>query len=262
MKIGVSSSCFYPLETEKSFMTLAELGVKTTEVFFNSPSELKKPFVEELNRIKTEHKMDVVSIHSFASFAEGYYIFSEYKRRFYDSLEMYKPHFNAAAQLGARYVILHGSRVSGVITTEEYAERFAVFSSEAKKFGVQVLHENVVNYVGQSPKFMAEMKQLLGEDFKMVLDLKQARRAGYDPLEFVDAVGTSIKHLHLSDCRGEQLCTPPSESGEYDFKKLFERMNGIGYDGVGMIELYSNNYRSNSELVEAMEYLNEKMNSE
>ena len=129
MRIGVSSSCYYPLETEKSLVRLGEMGVKTAEVFFNSPSELTGGLFREICEIKSYYGMDIVSFHPFMSFAEGYFLFSSYERRFYDSLEMiYKPCFEAAAKLGAKYVILHGARGKKTIPDEEYAERFFKFN--------------------------------------------------------------------------------------------------------------------------------------
>lgn len=255
MNIGVSSSCFYPLESEKSFMKLAKLGIKQTEVFFNSPSELEKPFLKEINKIKDDFGMNILSFHPYMSFAEGFFIFSDYKRRFYDSLEMYKPFFAAAAQLGAKYYILHGAKNIKVLPTEQYAERFALFKNTARQYGVEVLHENVVDYVGQSPLFMLELKHILGEEFAMVLDVKQARRAGEDPLEFVSKLGTSIKHLHLSDCDKEHDCIPPSPNGDFDFKSLFKKLKEAGYGGDGMVEVYSHNFTQPEELRKAARYL-------
>lgn len=255
MNIGVSSSCFYPLEAEKAFMNLAQLGIKTTEVFFNSPSELEAPFLKEINQIKADYGMDIVSFHPYMSFAEGFFIFSEYKRRFYDSLEMYKPFFNAAAQLGARYYIMHGSKNFKILSCEEYAERFALFKGTAKQYGVEILHENVVDYVGQSPEFMLELKRILGDEFAMVLDVKQARRAGVDTLDFVRKLGTSIKHLHLSDCDSKHDCLPPSASGSFDFVSLFTELEKIGYSGDGMVEVYRKNFTVSEQLKDAANYL-------
>ena len=48
MEIGMSSSCFYPENIEDGFKKVGELGAKTAELFFNSPSETKPPCVEEL----------------------------------------------------------------------------------------------------------------------------------------------------------------------------------------------------------------------
>ena len=35
MNLGVSSACYYPLETEIAFENLAKAGIKTTEIFFD-----------------------------------------------------------------------------------------------------------------------------------------------------------------------------------------------------------------------------------
>jgi len=260
MNIGISSSCFYPLETEKAIIRLGELGVKTAEVFFNSPSELEREYLKKICTIKDSYGMDIVSFHPYMSFAEGFFIFSSYKRRFYDSLEMYKPFFEAAATIGARYFILHGSKSFLEIDREEYAERYSLFNQMANRFGICVAHENVVDYVGQSPEFMSFMKNTLGDEFKMTIDVKQARRAGVDPFDFIKEVGKSIVHLHLSDCLGDELCLPPSPQGSFDFKRLFCEMNELGYGGKYIIELYRRNFTEDNQLKRALDYLSKTEN--
>ena len=255
MDIGISSSCFYPLETEKSLIKLGELGVNTTEVFFNSPSELEKSFLKELCEIKNYYGMEIVSFHPYMSFAEGFYIYSKYKRRFYDSLEMYKPMFNAAAQIGAKYFITHGSKAPLEISNEEYAERVHLFNKTAGEFGITVAHENVVYYASQTPQFMAFMKKTLGNEFKAVLDVKQARRAAQNPFEFIDVLKESIVHLHLSDCSLNEDCLPPSEKGSFNFKQLFDKMDEIGYNGKALIEVYRRNFNEDEDLKNSMLYL-------
>ena len=256
MRIGVSSSCYYPLETEKSLVRLGEMGVKTAEVFFNSPSELTGGLFREICEIKSYYGMDIVSFHPFMSFAEGYFLFSSYERRFYDSLEMiYKPCFEAAAKLGAKYVILHGARGKKTIPDEEYAERFFKFNETAKSFGVSAAHENVVHYSGESPEFMLYLKKMLGDSFNMVLDVKQARRTQVDYQRFIDTLRESIVHVHVSDFDAYRDCTPPKENGLFDFHKLFSSMEKIGYGGKYIIEVYSDSFRTDGELKEAYEYL-------
>lgn len=256
MRIGVSSSCYYPLETEKSLIRLGEMGVKTAEIFFNSPTELKGGLFSEICEIKSYYGMEVVSFHPFMSFAEGYFLFSNYERRFYDSLEtVYKPCFEAAAELGAKYVILHGARGKKTVSDEEYAERFFKFNETAKSFGVSAAHENVVAYSGESPEFMLYLKKMLGEDFNMVLDVKQARRTGVDYQRFIKELKESIVHVHVSDFDAYRDCTPPNKGGQFDFETLFDSMNRIGYDGKYIIEVYSDSFRTDAELKEAYEYL-------
>ena len=253
MPIGISSSCFYPLETEKALVRVGETGAKITEVFVNSPSELEKSFLKELNSIKSAYGMEIRSLHPFMSFAEGFYIFSNYKRRFLDSLEMYSKFFEAAAEIGAKRFVLHGTKIL-TIDKEEYADRLYLLGKRAESFGVSVAHENVVDYVGQDPDFMLYLKNQLGDDFKMVLDLKQARRAKVDPFDFIRKIGDSIVHVHVSDFKNGEDCLPPGE-GNFDFSKLFGEMRG--YNGSYIIELYNNNFQDDGQLVKAMNYLNE-----
>ena len=255
MEIGASSACFYPLETEKAFLKIAKLGFGHSEIFFNSPCELEKPFLRELKAISDAYSTRVTSLHPYTSAAEGYILFSGYERRFRDGIELYKSYFEAAAALGAQFIVLHGAKQIREITAEEYAERFSILNETAKGFGCCVAHENVVNFVGQTPEFMSFMKKQIGDDFKMVLDIKQARRTGVDPAEFIKEMGSSIAHVHLSDYNQSCDCLAPSEKGLYDFGSLFTALDSIGYEGKCMIELYSSGFSNESEITDGAKYL-------
>lgn len=255
MDLGVSSSCLYPLEIEKALKELGELGVKHTELFFNTPSELHNPILREIVEIKNYYGMDIATFHPYMSFAEGFYIYSKYKRRFYDSLEMYKPMWEAAAETGAKYFIMHGAKIPLEIEKEEYAERFHLFNKEARKSGITVAHENVVYYASETPSFMKFMKETLGEEFKAVLDVKQARRAKQNPYDFIDVLGDSIVHLHLSDFDNKNDCLLPSEKGFFDFKAYLDFFREKGYEGKALIEVYRKNYGEYSELKTALDYI-------
>lgn len=255
MEIGASSACFYPMETEKSFQKIAELGFSCSEIFFNSPCELEAPFLKELKAISQSYGTRVISLHPYTSFAEGYILFSGYERRFNDGIELYKKYFEAAAELGAEYIVLHGAKSLREISKEKYAERFAILNEAARSFGCSIAHENVVDFVGQSPEFMSFMKSYIGDSFRAVLDIKQARRTGVDPQCFIEALGSSIAHVHLSDYNNSCDCLPPSEKGLYDFSSLFTVLDKIGYNGKCMIELYSDNFSSESEITESAKYL-------
>ena len=255
MKFGISSSCFYPLETERSLELIGQTGAKLTEVFFNAPSELHGPLLRELIGIRDRYGMQIAAIHPFMSFAEDFYIFSEYERRFQDSLDFYKYFFAAGQTLGASLFVLHGARHLH-IEKERYAERLFKLNETAKSFGLRVAHENVVHYVGESPDFMAYLRDRLGDDFQMVLDLKQARRAGEDPFEFIDRLGKSIVHVHISDGDDLHDCLPPGK-GTFDFPRLFDSLESIGYNGVYMIELYRRNFGEPDELKKSLKWVHE-----
>ena len=255
MQIGASSACFYPLETEKSFLRLAKLGFTESEIFFNSVSELEPSFIKELKAIRDAYGMNIISFHPYESFAEGYRFFSRYERRFYDSVEGFKRYFEAAAELGAKYLVLHGSKGKIDIPKEEYAERFGRLNETAEAFGCTVAHENVVDYSGATPEFMQFMKSQLGSRFKMVLDVKQARRAKVDPYDFIRIMGDDIVHVHLSDFSENCDCLPPSEKGLFDFERLFTELDKVGYKGKYIVELYSDNYNNETEILTSAKYL-------
>lgn len=251
---GVSSACFYPLETEKSLELAGEYGFHTVELFLNSHSELEDSFVNELISIKDKYNLDIASVHPFASFAESFYLFSNYERRYTDILPLYDRLFEVTAKLGADIFVFHGAKIPGTISDEEYCRRFSHLIEMGKKYGVRVCQENVVHHRSESPAYLKMMKDTIGDDFKVVLDIKQAHRAGYSPYEFIDALGKSIIHVHISDRNSEKDCIPPL-TGEFDFPKLFNEMKKIGYKGKYIIELYYWSYEDKKEIVESYQKL-------
>lgn len=260
MKIGVSSSCFYPQETEKSFRMIAEMGIKTTEIFFNARSELGGEILDEILQIKKEYDVDIVSVHPFASFAEGFFIFSEYERRHLDSLEDYKRFFEAENKLGAKIHVVHGCKKGVPVPKERYARQYYDLVKVGKEMGIKVCHENVVNYHPETPEFMRYLADCLGDDFHMVLDIKQARRANQDPYKFIELVGNHIEHLHLSDYTYKSDCTIPDGSGRFDFRKLFDKMDELNYTGAALLEVYRSGFKKAEELAKGREWLERKYN--
>ena len=72
MKIGVSTSCFYPLETEVSLENLGKAGIRHTEIFFNALSELKQSFVDMLLDIQNEYGKTDIQIDLFNEIDNAY----------------------------------------------------------------------------------------------------------------------------------------------------------------------------------------------
>ena len=254
MAFGISTSCLYPLETEKSLDTLGKIGVRSCEVFLNSPSETTLDFAEILNKIRDEYGMKISAVHPFSSFAETYMLFSAYRRRFDDMLEFYKRNFEVTAALGADFSVIHGALTGAKISDAEYFERFARLIEEGRKSGVTVCHENVNRHLCESPDFIDKMKNFLGEDFRLVFDVKQAVRAGFSPIEFAEKFKNDIVHIHISDHTETSDCLPPGK-GLFDFGKLIEVMNSAEYKGDYIIELYRENFGNTDELKNSLSYM-------
>lgn len=252
MNIGASTSCFYPLETELALQRVIDLGFKKTEIFFNSVSETFPDFTRELRQRADDGGVDILSVHSFSSSMDNITVFGEYQRRYDDFIDWYKMTCHACAELGAKFVVVHGAFANSKrpLPEEHYFERFAGLVEIGKQEGVKVCQENVVRFRSQSVEFLKHMRDYLGDDFNMVFDVKQAVRSGYDPLYVAREMKDSIVHLHLSDHNAKEDCLPPGK-GDFDFRKLFE----IVEPESAVIELYSIGLDVEKELELSKKYL-------
>ena len=256
MKIGCSTSCFYPIETEKAFDEVIDLGFKETEIFFNTSSELELPFVNELKKKAEDNGVRVLSVHPFSSALENMCIFGEYQRRYDDFIGIYQKHCHAAAVLGAEFLVIHGALEQRKIPLpdELYFERFKKLIEVGKSEGVTVCQENVNKFKSQKIDFMKRMRKELGDDFHIVFDIKQSIRAGYDPFDFLEEMKNEIVHVHISDNRlPETDCLPPGK-GNFDFKRLFNTLNDASYKGGYVIEIYSRGLDVKKELANSKLY--------
>lgn len=259
-ELGVSSSNYYPLETELAFDKMCETGCRVTEVFLCSKSETKEKYLTEMRKKADDNGIKIVSLHPYTSVLENTFLFSQYKRRFYDTLEEYKRFFEAANILGAKIFVIHGAKSFCNIPDEEHCSRFSEFIDLGLKYEVQVCQENVVNYLAQSTEYLKMMSDNIGDRFGIVLDIKQARRAGMDEIELINTLGQHIRHVHLSDCSEENDCIPPC-TGSYDFKKLFTALKENGYKGDYIIELYRHSYGDYDEVKQSFLKLNSLLQS-
>ena len=259
MNIGVSTSCLYPLETEKSLLSVARAGINTTEIFFNANCELEKSFVNGLKEIKNEYGINIVSIHPTMSLAESFMLFSNYERRYVEAIGQYKRYAEIAGELGAKYIVMHGGKPNRVLDNEGYFERFARIAQTVRENGAVLLQENVVKFRAGNLQVLKSMKQYLGEDAAFCLDVKQSIRGGYSPFEAVRELGGSIKHIHISDSLPDNDCMLPF-SGSFDFPAFFELCKERGINGDAIIEVYRDAYKNADELYASYKKLKEVLN--
>ena len=253
MAIGVSTACFYPNLTEKSVEYLAKSGVKEIEIFFNSQSETNVRFLSKIKKIADSNNMRIIAVHSYFCSYEPYLIFSDYERRFDDCLPFVDSLFDAGAILGADYAIIHGGRATGKISDEMYFERFLTLYNRGIEVGVKLAQENVNQFRSSSPAFISDMKKYLGEKANFVLDVKQCVRSGVDFYEMADAMGDSLKHIHLSDHNDRFDCMLPLQ-GDFDFKSFLNYSETIK-NATKMVEVYNSAYKNFDEVIDSARQL-------
>ena len=215
--IGISSSCYYPLVTEQAFRRVCETGAKTAERVPTTTSAMPR-----LTRFHSSSRSDMES-----------------------------PLWSTATRFP-----VHGIKNISKLPDALYFERYRILMDEAKKYGVTFAQENVVLHRGEDPDYLLNMKKALGEDFRVVLDLKQARRAKVEISDFLQKAGKMICHVHVSDGSGTHDCLPPGE-GNVDFAAFFAAMEKLAYRGDYIIELYSDGYTRESQLTAALHRLKE-----
>lgn len=256
MKIGISTACMYPMLTEKSLELMQSLGYDVFEIFVNSFSEVEHDYIDTIKSMLKDNGSELISLHPFISGDEPYLLFSDYYRRFVDSVDFYDRFFKCAAFWGAKYVILHGDRRTSIngISDIEYFERFAILAKHAQSFGVMLLQENVNAYRSQSVDFIAKMKDYLGDVALFNLDVKQTVRAGQDLTQMCLAMGKNLRNVHISDNLPGEDCLLPG-LGNMDYKAFFELLKSVKYDGACLIEVYSRNITDNAQLIKSGKYL-------
>ncbi len=258
MKIGISTSCLYPMHTEAAFETIASHGVELTEIFFNANCELEPEFIKELVKTKEKYGITVSSVHPTMSLAESFVLFSNYDRRFTEGLDSFKRYGQIAAELGAKYVIMHGGKPNGTMSDYGYFEKFAQVADAVRQNGATLLQENVVLFRAGKLDTLKNMSDYLGDNVNFCLDVKQSIRGGYSPYDVLKLLGTKIKHLHLSDSNELNDCMLPL-TGSFDFKAFLDTAVSLGYAGDAVIELYRGAFGEPQELFCAHKKLIKKL---
>lgn len=243
MKLGVSTASFYPMETELALEEVGKAGVKNTEIFFNCESELKDSFIDMLLEIKQKYSLNITAVHPTMSLAESFMIFSAYERRFHEALKQYRRYSEVAKELGAKYIIMHGGKPNGILSDEEYCDRYMALKEQTLRNGVTVLQENVVKFRSGDVEFLRSMKDILGKDAEFCFDIKQSVRSGYLPMELVNEFYDNIKHYHISDHSVAGDCLLPGD-GRFDFDGFFKFLKEKDYKGALITEVYRYSYKN------------------
>jgi sugar phosphate isomerase/epimerase len=255
MKIGISTSCFYPMCTEKTLARIALLGFKQIEVFVNAPSESTVSYAKKLRKMAETEGLEIIAFHPFSSFAETYCLFGVYEQRRQDFYDIYKGYFEAAAAMGAMTFNFHGCHSDWTIEAERYCEIYHELFISATQLGVRFSQENVNRHYSANVDFINTMKQNLKDELWFTFDVKQAMRSGEDPSAVRDAMGDRLIHFHASDYHSDGSCALPG-TGECHYAEILNahiRSNKVSK----VIEVYSGDYTQETELRAAADFINE-----
>ena len=259
MDIGLSTASYFnKLQIEDAVLDIAQHRVPICEVFLNTYSEYEPEFVEVLDERLRSGNVSVFSIHPMSMQFEPQ-LFSVHPRQRADAWRVYEQVLADGQTLGASHYVMHGpARLFGGVKNIQLARIAPIFVDLiqlAKSYGIQLTLENVSWCVFNEPEYGLRLLETIGsEDVKFTLDVKQAVRSGYDPIDFIRAVGERIVNVHLCDAttmeNGAVRYDMPG-FGKYDFGKMFQTLSEHGYQGPAFIEVYSDMYEEISTLYES-----------
>ncbi len=246
--IGVSTACLYPEQTEESLRYLAENGVQTVEVFFNTFSEFSKEYALQLKKLCDQYHVHIYSVHPFTSFMETYLFFDEYARRKKDGFRLYRSFFEVAQMLGAQVFNFHGQALDRPDDFEKYVQIYSDLFRMAKEYDLIFSQENVRNYKSRSIEFVSNMANTLQNEVAFTFDIKQAHMAGEDLLSMAKAMAERLVLVHINDYNDSQSCLLPTY-GNCDLAAIKQTLSQYQYTGPYMIEVYSSNYQQRNEIL-------------
>lgn len=231
-------------------------GIPYAEVFLTSFCEYRPAFAEQLAAGKGS--VEVHSVHVLNTQFEPQ-LYAEHPRVRSDAFALLDEVMRSAQILGAKHYTFHG--IARLKRT--FREDLPRFAKETRKiydfcaqYGVRLCYENVEWALYVRPGIFARLK----EDCSMlggVLDVKQARIAGYDWRDYLAEMGENLTTVHVSDVTAEgKMCLPGQ--GCFDFDELFSRLNDVGFCGAVLIENYAKDFSDPEELRNAYAFLAEK----
>lgn len=258
MKIGASTGTLFPdFLTEDAVDVLARLGFSTIEVLPQTFGE----YLPAFSRVVAGRVRDAgISVHSVHTLHHLHDVFSPYRRRRQEGVELFAQVIEFAAMLDARCLIWHGlSLRDRDATWDDFREMLARLSDMACRAGLTLSLENVSWCRVRDRASVAQVR-----DWELpvgfTFDPFQAAEAGIDPVVLPGAMGNRLINVHLSDYRaGQGRHLPPGE-GTLPWRKVIEAVIATGYSGPLIIE---GNCRADlSRLVDAREFVSELVRRE
>ena len=258
MQLGLSTAAFYGrYETEEAAAHIARLPLDCCEVFLQSDSENSGEFARVVRQ--NLGGMPCTSIHPLGGYEN--YMAGRPARQIRDAFAHFARVLDAGEALGAETFVYHG-RNTPLLSPLPWnlawnVEAIAPMCAQAEARGMVIGWENVCWCQLTEPSRVLEARAALPQ-VRFTLDIKQAMRAGCDPIAFVAAMGDRLCNVHVCDwTQDRRLCLPGE--GCVDFGALIRALRSVGYDGPIIMEPYLGLIKSDKALERSIAFMRNQM---
>ena len=213
---------------------------------------MDSPYYEEVEKLKRffqEIKLYIPVVHCEKSIGEN--ISKGGEERLIDAYEKFEINCELAQSIGAEKMVIHlwDGRTSDSNFQSNLVGYFYL-NKIARKYGLDLLVENVVCNVENPMKHLCELREKY-PDIHFVFDTKMA--AFHEQLDLLYETEYEwlwrdghIRHYHVNDYGGgymdwEKLRSLPIGKGKINFARFFEFINQIGYDDFFTVEATAHN---------------------
>lgn len=264
MKVGMSTASFFPNELEQAVDTIASMGIKTCEVFFNTYSEYRAEFVSKLKKITDDNGIKVHSVHAMATQFEPQ-LFTTHENQYNDAVSVFLRVADAAEILNAKFYTFHGQafyKRNASPNLQRTAERLAYLTEKLRDRELNLSLENVHWSTFNKPSLIEEIKKYDElKELYFTLDIKQAAQSDFTPGEYIKAMGNKISTVHICDYvqNETRIDTRLPGKGQFDFASLKKDIEKAGSLPEYIIEVYKGDYKDIEELKMSTEFLEEKI---
>lgn len=257
MRVGLSSACFFMRElNEDAIKIIDDFHIDLAEIFLGTFSEYSPDFAKVLLNYKGN--VQINSVHALNTQFEPQ-LFTTHPRAKKDAFFWLEQVLQSAKILSAKYYSFHGiARLKKNSTPKDHGELAPFFDEimqACAKYNVQLCLENVHWALYNEPKIFKQIQSRC-PNLKGILDVKQARLAGHSYIDYIHDMQNSIAFAHVSDCTSDgKMCLPGK--GIFPFDECIKYLQGYGFDGSLIIEVYANDYKEYTELYQSYLYLQE-----
>lgn len=194
-RIGMSTSCVYPLEPERSFQIAQEAGFDGLEVMVTNDPVTRD--ADALRALSDRYELPILSIHAPVLLLTTFVWGRDPQVKLEKSAEL-------ARSVGAETVVVHPP----FRWQRGYAENFLDLVREiATDSGVHIAVENMFPWQVKSRAVKAYSPGWDPSDWDcddITLDFSHAALSGQNARELIDVYGDRLHHLHLCDGNGSQ----------------------------------------------------------